>query len=507
MKIIENLVQGSPEWLAHRRKYGNASEAPAMLALSPYITRNKLLEMKKLGTDQEFSDFVQTHVLDKGHEVEEKARKILESRLGEPLHPVVGVEGNLSVSFDGLTKDGRIGFECKQWNENLADLVEFGTVPDSHMPQVQQQLMLSGAEKVIFVVSDGTEDKFVTCDVYPDEDWFKRLRTGWAQFFKDLETYEYVEPEKAPEVAVIKPLPSVSMLVSAEVKKSNLPAFVSAAESFIANINTDLVTDEDFANAEQTVKFCKDAEAQLQATKEGVIAQTESLDEALKTLDHIKEQLRQKRLTLDKLVKSEKENRKNALIQNAQESWREFIKGLEHGRQLDSFEPDFANAIKGKKLLTAMQNAVDSALANAKVEAQIENDRLAENMEEYQTQASGYEYLFNDLNSILHHPRDAFVAIISSRIAQHKVQEEKRLEMERERVREEVKAEVEKESSVEKAKAKAAHVEAKVETPLELEQWFDEIKDNGFLPMDAEDADTWVWPLVLEAYRMGRNSK
>ena len=44
MKIIQ-LVQGSPEWLAHRARPDvlNASDAPAMMGCSPYKPRAELL--------------------------------------------------------------------------------------------------------------------------------------------------------------------------------------------------------------------------------------------------------------------------------------------------------------------------------------------------------------------------------------------------------------------------------------------------------------------------------
>ena len=47
MKIVD-LVQGSPEWHAHRRKYWNASDAPAMMdmmlqALTPIMSNPHLI--------------------------------------------------------------------------------------------------------------------------------------------------------------------------------------------------------------------------------------------------------------------------------------------------------------------------------------------------------------------------------------------------------------------------------------------------------------------------------
>jgi hypothetical protein len=52
--------------------------------------------------------------------------------------------------------DDRRAFEHKQWNEELAASVRAGIVPDEHLPQCQQVLLVTGAEELIFVVSDGT---------------------------------------------------------------------------------------------------------------------------------------------------------------------------------------------------------------------------------------------------------------------------------------------------------------------------------------------------------------
>ena len=48
MKILD-LIQGSPEWLAHRATHFNASDAPAMMGCSPYKTRAQLLREMHTG--------------------------------------------------------------------------------------------------------------------------------------------------------------------------------------------------------------------------------------------------------------------------------------------------------------------------------------------------------------------------------------------------------------------------------------------------------------------------
>lgn len=59
--------------------------------------------------------------------------------------------------------------------------------------QLEQQLLVSGAERVIFVCSDGTEQNFVSMEYRPVRGRAEQLIEGWKQFEADLEAYEPVE--------------------------------------------------------------------------------------------------------------------------------------------------------------------------------------------------------------------------------------------------------------------------------------------------------------------------
>ena len=115
-RMIHNLVQGSPEWDAFRLEHFGASEAAAMLGLTKKTSRGELLRMKHTGVAKEFSEWFQENVLDKGHRNEAAARPIVESMIGEDLFPATYSYGKLSASCDGLTMDGEIAFEHKQYN-------------------------------------------------------------------------------------------------------------------------------------------------------------------------------------------------------------------------------------------------------------------------------------------------------------------------------------------------------------------------------------------------------
>lgn len=436
--IFHNLTQGSQPWLQFRLTKFGASEAAAMLGLSKRVSRTELLDMKHTGTPKEFSDWVQKNILDYGHEVEALARPIVEAEvLHAELYPVTCSIGNLSASCDGLTMDNPVAFEHKQWNEQLAASVKDKVLPEEHIPQCQQIMMVTGAEKVLFVVSDGTAEKMVHMEVLPDPEWFVRIRAGWEQFERDLVDYVPVIHAEKPQANAIMQLPALSVMIRGEVLVSNLPAFTSAAEHFLANIKTDLQTDADFADAEETVKFCDRAEKELELAKKAAIAQTTSIDELMRTIDYVKEELRSKRLMLDKLVKTQKEVIKNQIVADGRFKFSAHVAALEveiYPIRLVYQQPDFQGAIKNKRTLASLHDAVNSTLANAK----IATDKIAQDVRAqiawYKDQSVGFDALFPDLDRIVYKAADDFQMLVKSRIDQHKIDLAKKLEAERARI-------------------------------------------------------------------------
>ncbi|HET7596027.1 MAG TPA: YqaJ viral recombinase family protein, partial [Burkholderiales bacterium] len=99
MKIL-SLVQGTPEWFAHRATCFNASDAPAMLGISPYKTRAQLLQERATGVTPEIDDATQKR-FDDGHRYEALARPLAEGIIGDELYPCVGTDddGRYSASF------------------------------------------------------------------------------------------------------------------------------------------------------------------------------------------------------------------------------------------------------------------------------------------------------------------------------------------------------------------------------------------------------------------------
>jgi hypothetical protein len=261
-----------------------------------------------------------------------------------------------------------------------------------------------------------------------------------------------------------------------------LPEFKKAADTFIANIKTELVTDEDFVNAEANVKFCKSAEDDLEGAKKAMLAQTSSINEVIQTIDHIKAQLASKRLMLDKLVKSEKENRKLAIISKANAAYAEHVSGLQDeisGVRISLLikTPDFGLAMKGLKKLSAMQEAVDTLSRDGIYEAdQIAKDVRAKLswMSEYWFNNGGdYKFLFSDLQMLIGMEDMAFMAVIKTRIADHKAEKAAEEEALRIKLQAEATAKAEREAAEKLAEQEAvirAEERAKADAEIKEEK-------------------------------------
>ncbi len=456
MKTL-NLIQGSDEWHAHRAENYNASEASAMMGKSKYMSRDQLIHQQVTGETKEIGEFLQK-LFDKGHAAEAAIRPFVEKMIGEELYPVTGtdhIDGvPLSASFDGLTLLENIVFEHKLWNEKLAANMRDGIVELHYSYQIQQQLMISGAEKAIFVTSDGTPDNFEMIYVYPDKDIFSSLISGWKHFGDDMANYKpVVEAEKSIAEPVLG-LPAVSIKVDGTIALiDNLDVFGEALKEYISKINKEPKTDQDFANLESTVKTLKTAEEALTSSENGALAQAESIDTMRRTVELYRSMARSNRLTTEKLVTAEKTKRKLEIATNAENERLEHQAKLNKslgGNYLDSIRGDFNSAMKGKKTITSLQSAANDELARCKIIANELFLIIETNLKEIPEE---YNFLFNDLSLIVAKQADDFKLLVDSRVNEHKQAEEEKLEAERVRIREEEQAKAEK-AAEEKTEAK-----------------------------------------------------
>jgi putative phage-type endonuclease len=455
-----NLIQGSPEWHAHRAEHFNASDAPAMMGVSPYKTRSELLHEMATGTVKEIDAATQRR-FDDGHRFEALSRPLGEQIIGEDLYPVVGSEGRLSASFDGLTAPEDVFFEHKSLNDELrAAMVDGCTgadLPLMYRVQMEQQAMVSKASRGLFMASkwDGDElEEERHCWYESDADLAAKIAAGWKQFAADLAEYQHVEVLPAAVAAPTLALPALSIRVNGSIAlQSNLELFGAKLRSFVDGIDKNPSDDQAFADAEAAVKVLEKAQEALEAAESSALAQTASIDEMCRTVAMHIELARSTRLMLEKIVKARKETIRIEIQQGAKDKAAEHIAGLNKrlGKPyMPTIAADFAGVMKGKKTITSLRDAVDTELARFKIEANAVADKIQANLATLRELASEHAFLFADTAQIVLKANDDCTGLIKLRIAEHKAAEEKRLAAERARIAEEERIKAE-------AKAKAEH--------------------------------------------------
>lgn len=427
--IVHSVTQGSEAWHALRASYFTASEAPAMMGASKYQTRNDLLAMKKTGIVPEVTPQQQA-VFDRGHATEELARPLVEEMLGEELYPIVGTSGNLLASMDGATMLGDTLFEHKLWNQGVVAQIRAGELQPHYYWQLEQQLLVSGAERVIFVCSDGTSENFEHLEYRPVAGRREQLIAGWAQFEEDLGNFEVKEAKVEAIGAAPDQLPALRIDVTGMVTASNLDAFKAHALGVIANINTELSTDKDFADADATVKWCGEVEDKLKAAKEHALSQTESIDVLFKAIDDIAAETRRKRLELEKLVKARKDQVRADIVMDAAKALQIHIDQIDAtlgGRiRMPKVLANFAEAIKGKKSVASLKEAADAELARAKIEASRIGDLIRLNIASLNELARQHGFLFQDAQELVMKANDDLVPLIKMRINDYEQAEQQK---------------------------------------------------------------------------------
>ena len=467
MKTLD-LIQGSEEWQAARAKYFTASEAPAMLGLSKYQTRQDLLRQKATGHIPEV-DSAKQRLFDRGHAAESAARPIVEEIIGDELFPSTGVleiEGlPLLASFDGITMDESIVWENKLSNASLIDDLTAGELDNHYWPQLEQQLLVSGAEKAYFTASDGTAENTLGM-------WYKsvpkrrqQLISGWKQFSEDLANYQHVEVIPAAVAAPTEGFGALVLQVEGRVVACNIDAFRAGASDFLSRLPKpeELNSDQDFANAESAVKACTEAESKIKAAKDAGLAQMSEVDAVFRVADQIVAEIKAARIALEKSVEIRKTSIRGEIVQSGKDRFADHIYALNKrlGRVVMPLVPaDFVGAIKGKRTVVSLQNAVDTVLANSKIAANEIADKIQANLatlDEHKEHA----FLFNDVASLVMKAPDDLQNVIKLRIAEHQAEQQRKLEAEREKIRreEQAKAEREQQEKVAAEKREAERLE------------------------------------------------
>lgn len=178
MKVIRELAQGTPEWLAWRAGRVGGSDIAAIVGLSPFPdgTRDHVFR-EKLGTwTRPVNEAMRRGII-----LEPWARLIYTERTGHPAPPAcVEMDGCpwAAASLDGLCGSRILELKCGGWQLHSAALM--GEVPDYYAAQVQWQMLVSGIAHCDFV-SFNPSARFTPHECLPWDEWKALSSLGRAE--------------------------------------------------------------------------------------------------------------------------------------------------------------------------------------------------------------------------------------------------------------------------------------------------------------------------------------
>lgn len=145
---ILDLQQGTPEWLAFRKRMIMATDAPKIMGVSPYGTPLSLWE-EKMGLKEPDPT---NKWMERGAKLEEEARDVINKRFKANYKPIVAVSNIvpfIGASLDGYWDNKAIEIKCPGSKDHIVALN--GMIPEKYIPQLQHQMFVLGLKFMLYV--------------------------------------------------------------------------------------------------------------------------------------------------------------------------------------------------------------------------------------------------------------------------------------------------------------------------------------------------------------------
>lgn len=197
------------DWKKWRSEGLGASDSPAIMGVSPWKTRYQLWEEK---AGLVVPDDQGNWATKRGNELEPKARAHYELTYGIEM-PIAFVEHKtypfIRASLDGYNEAQSIVLEIKCPGKDDHDLAKQGKVPEKYYPQLQHQLLASGAAKVHYYSFDEVSAHLV--EVLPNAEYCQKLLNELIIFWGMVQTKQAPELEDR-DFKKVKDIEAIALL-------------------------------------------------------------------------------------------------------------------------------------------------------------------------------------------------------------------------------------------------------------------------------------------------------
>ena len=182
MSYIIRDFEDEKSWKNWRSKHIGASEIGAVLGVSPYLTRSDILYKKQNPESKEKE--AGEYIAQKGHDLERILRTKIEIAYNLELPPICmdcKEYSFLACSLDGFDKQKEVLWECKKVGKEIYDK---GEIPEKYKPQVQMQLLISGATLGLFTMATD-ESNYKTLKITHDTIIQNKIIEEGSKFFDE----------------------------------------------------------------------------------------------------------------------------------------------------------------------------------------------------------------------------------------------------------------------------------------------------------------------------------
>lgn len=208
--------------------------------------------------------------------------------------------------------------------------------------------------------------------------------------------------------------------LTGEVTDTNFDEWKNDLLGRLKKVNTELATDDDFANAEADVKAIKAGEKALKDAKASALEQASEIQKLFAAIDEVSAEAREARLALDRQIKKRKAEIKDEIIVSGVESIDDYLQ--EQSATLQSLKHPWADrstfeeAIKGKRTAASMEKAVAKLLVQVKTEIADREEQINNNSKTLEQIDEEYSAVFQDKESLLLMDKEQLDSTISKRI-------------------------------------------------------------------------------------------
>lgn len=185
--MIVDLNQNTPEWLAFRQGKLGASDCAPILGISKWKTAYQLWQ-EKLGLSRGQK---QSFPMQRGHELEDLARKCFHEITGYEVFPKVFTHPEynfLMASLDGITEDLQVAVEIKCNGKENHQLAIEGKIPDYYNAQLQHQMFVCELNWMYYFSFDGKDG--VAFIVGREELFIKEMLKKELEFYRCMIQFE-----------------------------------------------------------------------------------------------------------------------------------------------------------------------------------------------------------------------------------------------------------------------------------------------------------------------------